>query len=400
MIDLADDLLEEIEKGRSGKTGVIPFHYERVEDYIDIAKSTMYTIGGETSAGKSTIAQDAFIIKTILWYLKNKTPNLKLSIIYFGMERRMAMYTARWTSRLIFEEQGIDISPKKILSRKEKDQMTDQEYELVKEYAKVFKEWQKEDLLIAHQGSKNPSGISMYLEAFARKHGTIHDKDKSKKTNLENMTPEEMEHILESRTYKPNHENHIVLVITDHIGILAPEKETSQAKANIDKFSRTMRESRDIYGFSPVIIQQLNRNLSETARQKLGELAPKLSDFADSSQTQQDSDVIMALFDPYRHASASEPGRDNGFELARFKDKRFKTYYRTLHILKNSFDSAGMSFSMALDPVRGILKTLPRRDINGRVPENIYEKVLTGEFFLEAHEQEDRRPYSFNKKRR
>ena len=376
-MSLRDDLLNEIENGRNGKSGVIPFLYEKVGDYIDIAKNTMYTIGGETSAGKSTIAQDAFIIKTILWYLENKTPDIKLSIIYFGMERKMYQYTARWMSRLIFEEQGIDISPKKILSRKKYDQMTDEEYGLVKEYTKVLDEWEKDDLLMAHEGSKNPTGISKFLEAFAKKHGTIIDKDKDNN---------EMENILKSREYKPTHANHIVLVVTDHIGILAPEKETAQTKMQIDKFSRTMREARDIYGFSPVIIQQLNRNLSEVARQKLGELAPKLSDFADSSQTQQDSDVIMALFDPYRHAVGPELGRDNGYELARFKDKRFRTYYRTLHILKNSFDSSGLIFSMALDPVHGILKTLPNRDQNGGVDDRIYKKVLSGDFFLETDE--------------
>ncbi len=387
-MSLRDDLISEIENGRNGKSGIIPFMYERVCDYIDIAKNTMYTIGGETGTGKSTIGQDAFVIKTILWYLKNKTPDLKLSIILFGMERKMYQYTARWMSRLIFEEQGIDISPKKILSRKKKDQMTEQEYQLVREYTKVLDEWEREDLLIAHQGSKNPSGISMYLEAFAKRHGEIKDKDKTDKS---------IGNILTAKTYTPNHPNHIVLVITDHIGILAPEKElASQPKAQIDKFSRTMREARDLYGFSPVIIQQLNRNLSDTSRQKIGELAPKLSDFADSSQTQQDSDVIIALFDPYRHVSPTEPGRDNGFDLARFKDRKFRTYYRTLHILKNSFDSAGMFFSMALDPVRGILKTLPLRDINGKIDDSIYERVITGSFFLEEEHGEDRKP--FNKK--
>lgn len=387
-INLAEDLRREIKRCRDGKNGVIPLLYDRVDEYIDIAKHTMYTVGGETSAGKSTIVQDGFIVKTILWYLENKTPDLKLSIIYFGMERKMSMYSARWISRLIFEEQGIDITPKQILARKKKDQLTEEQYELVDFYINRLDDWQKEDLLIAHQGSKNPSGISMYLEAFARKHGTIHDKDKADKS---------MENILESRTYIPNHDNHIVLVITDHIGILSPEKETAQAKANIDKFSRTMREARDIYGMSPVIVQQLNRNLSDVQRQKLGELSPKLSDFADSSQTQQDSDVILALFDPYRHSVGDLNGvRDNGFELARFKDRKFRTYYRTLHVLKNSFDSAGMAFSMALDPVHGILKTLPQRDITGRVNENIYEKVLSGQFFLENTDYgEDR--VAFNK---
>jgi ABC-type dipeptide/oligopeptide/nickel transport system ATPase subunit len=372
-MSLSQELHREIENGRTGKSGIIPLLYERVQEYIDIAKNTMYTIGGESGSGKSTVAQDMFMINPLQWYLKNKNPDIKLSIIYFGMERKMYQYSARWISRLIFQEQGITIPPKRILGRKKEYMMDEKEYALVQHYYSVLDEWEKDDLLIAHEGSKNPSGISIYLEKFARKHGTIIEKDKDDKT---------MENILETKRYVPNHPNHIVLVITDHIGILAPERKdtNSTQKGQIDKFSRTMREARDLYGFSPVIIQQLNRNLSDVSRQKLGELAPKLSDFADSSQTQQDSDVIIALFDPFRHAIGAELGKDNGYELKKLKDEKYRTFYRSLHILKNSFDSSGMQFPMAIQPEYGIFKTLPRKD---KITEDIYGNVTTGNFFLE-----------------
>ena len=382
-MSLSEDLLKEIENGRNGKAGIIPIYYERVNDYIDISKNTYYSIGGETGSAKSTLVQDMFMIRPIEWYLANKTPDIKLSIIYFGMERKMYMYSARWISRMIFEQQGIVIHPKKILSRKKQDQMTDNEYGLVKEYTKVLDEWEKDDLLIAHEGSKNPSGMSMYIEAFAKRNGKIIEKDKNDKSES---------NILNTKRYVPNHPNHIVLVITDHIGILAPEKEDTKTKGQIDKFSRVMRETRDVYGFSPVIVQQLNRNLEDTTRQKLGDLAPKLGDFADSSQTQKDSDVIMALFDPYRHITGELEGRrDNGFELIKLRDKKFRTFYRSLHILKNSFDSAGMQFPMAVEPVYGMLKTLPRRE---DITEGIYNRVRSGDFFLEEENHSDKVAFS------
>lgn len=382
-MSLKDDLLREIENGRNGKSGVIPVCYDRVSEYIDIAKNTYYTVGGETGAAKSTIIQDMFIIRPIEWYLKNRTPDIKLSIIYFGMERKMFMYSARWMSRKIFEMEGIAISPKKILSKKKTDQMSDHEYKLVTHYTDLLDEWEKDDLLIAHEGSKNPSGMSMYLEAFARKHGTIVDKDKTDKS---------MENILETRRYTPNHPNHIVLVITDHIGILAPEKESAQTKTQIEKFSRTMREARDVYGFSPVIVQQLNRNMESVERKKFGELAPQLGDFADSGQTQKDSDVIMALFDPFRHVTGDLDGvKHNGYELKNLRDRKFKTYYRSLHILKNSFESAGMNFPMAVQPVYGILKTLP---LPTEIKEDLYKRIKSGDFFLEDDDDEGKMPFS------
>lgn len=370
-MSLSQDLHKEIENGRNGKSGIIPIHYDRLKDYIEIAKNTMYVLGGETGSAKSTCAHDLFLIRPIQWYLKNKTPDIKLSVIYFGMERKQYNYSARWISRLIFEEQGIVMSAKKILGRTKKDQLTDKEFELVQEYYKVLDEWEKDDILIAHQGSKNPTGISLYLEAFAKKHGTIHQKDKEER-NIDN--------ILETKTYVPNHPNHIVLVITDHIGILAPEKTTINDKGQIDKFSRCMRESRDLYGFSPVIIQQLNRNLADVTRQKLGDLVPKLSDFAGSSSTSHDSDVIIALFDPYRHTIGGELGKDNGYDLKRLKDDKFRTYYRSLHILKNSFDSSGFQFPIALEPQMGMMKILPRKD---QITDDIYTSVTSGNYFLD-----------------
>jgi len=376
-MSLATELDKEIQNGRNGKVGVIPVAYERIGNYIDIARNTLYVVGGETGDGKTTLASDLFVINPIKWYLQNKPENMKLSVICFFMERAQHNYTARWLSRLIFEDTGTDISPKKILGRRENDQLSDSEYALVKKYYAVLDEWEAEDLLICHSGSKNPTGISKYLEAFARKHGTIHDKDKSDSS---------MDNILASRTYVPNHLNHIVLVIGDNSGILAPEGD-GKTKTLVDKFSRTMREARDIYGFSPVIVQQLSRGMSDVSRQKLGELQPKLSDFADSSQTARDADVVLALFNPYNH-SVSEREPHNGYDLKRLKDKWFRTYYRALYILKNSFDSTGMNFPMAIQPVYGILRTLAR---SNEIPESIYEEVTSGRYFLPTDiEREER----------
>ena len=369
---LSQELLSEIEKGKLGKNNIIPIPYERLGEYIDISRNTNYVIGGESGSAKSTLVHDMFILNPLLWYEKNKNPDIKLSIIFFGMERKQYSYSARWLSRLIFQEQGVEIHPKKILGRRENYRMTEYEEGLVREYSKRLDEWEKDDLLITHEGSKNPSGISMYLERFAEKHGTIIKKDKTDKST---------DNILATKKYIPNHLNHIVLIIIDHIAILSPEKD-DKTKSKIDRFSTIMREARDVYGFSPVIVQQLNRNLSDVTRLKLGDLTPKLSDFADSSQTIHDADVVMALFDPFRHIHGELTGKDldNGFSLIKLRDKSFRTYYRTLHILKNSFEASSMHFPMALQPIYGILKTMPRK--SDLKDDSVYDNILTGNYFL------------------
>lgn len=384
-MSLASELSKEIENGRNGKSGIIPIQLDRVGNYFDICKNTYYNIGGETGGGKTSFVQDIFVIRTIEWYLKNKNPNIKLSIIGFFMERKMYQYTARWISRKIFEDYGLHVSPKKVLSRRTNDQMTLVEYKLVQSYYDMLDQWEKDDLLIVHEGSFNPTGISIYLEMFARKHGTIIE---AKKVSKEDRT---IDNVLEKRKYIPNHPNHIVLVIGDNSDILTPEEGKGEREL-VMKYSRTMREARDLYGFSPVNLQQLNAEMSGVQRQKMGDLKPKLSDFATCKQIARDSDVVMALFNPFAHAVTAENENDNGFNLNKLIDNEFKTYYRSIHILKNSFDSSGMQFPLAISPEYGIFSTLPKRK---DITDNIYHDIISGEYF---RSKEKTKTVNFSKK--
>lgn len=387
-MSLSSDLDHQIQVARKGKSGVIPIAYKRVRDYIDIAKNTIYSLAGETGVGKSTLAVDMFLVNPIMWYLANKSDDIKLSVIYLSMERKLYMMTSRIISRLIYEEQGIEIPPKKILGRNGSYQLSDSEYELVKTYYDRIDEWEKDDLLICMDGSKNSTGISMFLEEFAKRNGKISLKDKEDKS-YENI-------LAKPKTYEPEHPNHIVLIITDHVGILTPEEKSAKTKSTIDVFSRVMREARDVYGFSPVIVQQLNRNLSDIHRHKMGELKPKLSDIADSSNTSQDSDVVIILHDPLRH---NNEVREAGFDIKRFKDQFHRNFYRSLHIVKNSFEASDVPFPMAFHPIYGMLATLPKSQ---DVTENIYKEVLSGNYFLTNIEEQEnieqtKTAFSFNK---
>lgn len=394
-MSLSQDLDKEVLQGMNPETTVsIPVNLGRVGEYIEIAKNTMILIGGEPTAGKTTLAQTTFIVDPIDWYVTHQPKGMKLSIISFLMERKMTAYTSRWISRKIFEDHGENIHPKRILGKKNNFKLTKGEYELVQSYYKVLDLWEKEDLLIASQGSKNPSGISMFIEAFARKYGTIHDKDKTDKS---------MGNILASRTYEPHHPNHIVLIIGDNASVLDQEKDLNQTGL-VNKFNRTMMHSRDNYGFSPVLVQHLNRDVSSTQRRgPLDDIKPKLSDFADSSQTQKSADIVMAMFNPASHMTKDTGCLHNCYDMNKMRDDKFRTYYRSLYILKNNFDAENLVFPLAIHPTYGNLKPLPKPDREGKVLSDIYERVLSGKFFLENGEQESieeqvKKPFKIGKK--
>ena len=94
--------------------------------------------------------------------------------------------------------------------------------------------------------------------------------------------------------------------IVDHIGKLRREHEERggklmDKKANLDKYSSDCVENRDYYGTSYCNVSQFNRALASFVRQQFGELRPLLEDFKDTGNTQEDSDVVMGLFNPERY---------------------------------------------------------------------------------------------------
>lgn len=376
---LRGKLLSEVYRGIEGKNGTIPFPVAKLDEYLDIAKNTNYLLVGDTGGGKSTLAQD-LILNILDWYFVNKSDDIKLSIIYLGMERKQYMYTAKWVSRRIFIEEGIYISSKKILGRQRKrdansgrltseyDILTKEELEKVEFYSKIFDLWEQDEVFKVIEGTHNVTGIKKFLDDFAKRHGERKPREEGP---------------LSKEIYVPHHPNHIVLIVTDYIGVLDVEKDTEsgQKKLNLDKYSAIMRRARDLYGFSPINIQQLSRAISDINRLKLNDLKPKISDIAETSTIGRDADVILAIFDSYTYLQEGVDRDTIGYDLSKMKDERGVRYYRSLHILKNSFETNGISMGAAFMPQTGIIKSMPKLPAN--MTSEDYESLRNWSYFLQ-----------------
>lgn len=375
-MNLREELLKEVYKGREGKNGSIPFPIAKLDEYIDIAKNTNYLLVGDTGSGKSTLAH-AMILGILDWYFLNKSEDLKLSIIYLGMERKQYNYSAKWVSRMIFLEEGIYIPVRKILGRQRKkdihgrltaeyDILTDKELEKVEFYSKKFDLYQSDDTFICFEGSHNPTGIKIFVDEFAKKHGV---------TSAREDGP------LGKSVYTPNHPNHIVLIVCDYVGTLSPQKGDDGIKKNrLDVYSSIMRRNRDLYGFSPVNIQQLSRQLGDSSRIKLNDVKPKLIDIADTSELARDADLVLAIFESFRYLPQDTETDLIGYNLHKLKDERGYKYYRSLHILKSSFNSDGIVMGCAFQPEVGILKAMPKPP--NLMTDEDYLSITNGSYFL------------------
>lgn len=350
-------LIAEVSAGLDGRNGGIPMGFERLNRYVSIRKSTYILVGGLTGSGKTSLVDDAFVLNPYDWIIskEGQKSGIELEIIYRSMERSKVYKLAKWASRKMFLDEATDIPIGKLLGWKGFDKLSKDEHDLFLSYKDYFDEMATKITII--DGPENPVGISKELKAHAEKNGKIEDIDKYNKV------------------YIPNNPNKITIVVIDHIGLLKLTKELNTKKLAIDKLSNELRYARDMYGYVIVPISQFNRDIANPIRIKNGDVEPNLEDFKDSSSTQEDADIVLALFDPIRY-KVEDP---SGYDLDKFRDQYGAKYYRSLRLIKNSFGEDDLRIGLAFHGKTGIFSELPRvRDMEGFD----YSSLYNGSFFL------------------
>ena len=348
-------LKQEVEKGLNGKNGGVPMGFQRLNRYVGIRKSMYYLIGGLTGSGKTSFIDDAFILNPVDWALskEGQSSGMNVRIWYRSMERSRTYKMAKWVSRKIFLDQGIIIPVGKLLGWT--DKLTSDEHDLFLYYEEYVN--QLSDIVTIIDGPENPVGIAKDLKKYALERGTIEQLDEYNKI------------------YVPENPNEITIVVIDHIGLLKLTKDQPTKKQAIDKMSDELRYARDFYGYSPVVVSQFNRDISNPTRIKNGDVEPQLEDFADSSQTQNDADVVMALFDPMRYKVADP----SGYNLDKLKDEYGAKYFRSLRLIKNSYGEDDVRIGLGFLGQIGMFKELKRRK---EMTDADYESVINKSFFL------------------
>ena len=347
-------LRSEVQKGIDGKNNGIPMGFNRLNKYIGIRKGMYTLIGGLTGSGKTSFVDDAFVLNPFDWYISQKAPNIKLRIIYRSMERSRTYKLAKWVSRKIFLDHGFLIPVNKLLGWT--DKMTHDEHDMFLMYEDYINNMS--DIITIIDGPENAVGIAKELKAHALQNGRIEQIDEYNKC------------------YIPNNEDEITIVILDHIGLLKTTKDQTTKKEAIDKMSDELRYARDFFGYTPVIVSQFNRSISNIQRLKNGDVEPQLEDFAESSSTQNDADVVLALFDPMRY-KVNDP---SGYELDKLIDRSTGAkYFRSLRLIKNSYGEDDVRIGLGFMGQVGMFKELPKKK---EITDADYESVTNKSFFL------------------
>lgn len=328
------DLLEkEIQAGIDGKNSGIPMGFIRLSKYLGIRKRIMTTVLGGTGTGKSALVHNAYILQPFDFIRSHPKLDIKMKVILFSMERSKIYILAKWLSREIFLSQGILIPLQKLLGWWD-TKLTKDEHDLVLMHRDYINELEQFCDII--EGALNPTGIWKYVKNYAIENGTFEEKDEF------------------TKIYIPNHPNEIVIPIVDHYGLCKVEK-TMTKKEAIEKLSEYFQLFRDSYGYSPVGVSQINRELGSALNRKMDStLEPTIDNIKESGAPGEASDVVISLFQPSKFKT-----EDVSYKVDKFIDPNTGSdFFRSLKILKSSYSESDIRCGMAFMGVTGIFKEL------------------------------------------
>lgn len=331
---IVNNLLNLVESGREGKNIGISTGMEKLDKILyGIQKKYLYTIGASSGVGKTS-----FSLELIYNVLKNRGEK-KVSIMYYSFEMSNEVLMAKLLSRYIYDEFGKIVTFEDILSLSKT--ISEDDYKSIQQAIKWLES--VESILTVYDKSLTPNGIYATLKDWLKLRGVF-----------EPTGPHTEE-------YTEFDEEEYKIVLIDHVGLIAG---TGSKKERIDLTADYLIYFRNKCSISGIFIQQLNRGLSSVARKTNGYELVGLEDFKDSSGTTDASEVVIALYSPFREKVA----KCEGYPIKDVLRSRFIL----LQVIKNRYGNSGKNIGTCFFGEINMFRALPR-------PEEIndYEPYLT-----------------------
>lgn len=319
-------LLDRIKQGKSGRNIGISTGKEKLDKTIfGVQKGFGYTVGASSGVGKSSFAIDTFIYNVF----KNKGDRPTNFIIY-SFELSREVLCAKLLSRYIFDSYNKVINYSTILSFT--DPISDEDYDVV---IKAYKEFIPLFLKSAkiYDVPMSPDSIDWHTREWLKQFGEFVEPGGGEEVFIENDI------------------NHQYIMLTDHIGLLGGNGTT---KEKIDNLAKKQITLRNIAKLTWINVQQLNRGVSSVERKTQGFELIGLEDFKDSSGSTDASEVVIALYSPYREKVA----RCEGYPISNVLKEKFIL----IEVIKSRFGKMGVNIGSILHGDVVMFTELPRPD--------------------------------------
>lgn len=315
-----------------------------------IQKSRYYLVTANSKVGKTQLADYLFVYEPYEFILREMPKNIRLKIFYFSLEMSKERKILSILAYKIFKDKGLIISPEDLYSTFKKRILNAEVEALLDEYDEYFKQLEK--TLVIIDNIRNPYGIFKHMEEYAKTHGKFVTKTILWTNDDKSVTEREVKD-----TYVPDDPDEYVIVITDHISLLSPEKGMSPHET-ISKYSSDYcLHMRDKWYYTIVNIQQQAAAQEKQQYTNMGEsitekLKPSADGLGDNKLVARDVDVILGLFDPARYKIK----RHEGYDIERLGD-----HYRELLVLLNRNGSGFCSDHLLFHGAVNFFQELPSK---------------------------------------
>lgn len=344
---ITESLMQAIDRGREGKEQGYSIGLPKLEQIVDGVCKGVYTlIAGESGTGKSS-----FMLYSYLYCsLKEHLDDGKLRISLFSLEMNSDKILAKLLSTYIFETYNIRLSVKELLSVKKGYILSDENYQIVKECIPWMKKVEKILTIYDKSATANFIYSSILKELEARGHFEETDKRK---------------------IYYPDDPEVVHLVVVDHIARVFCSPGNT-LKQEMDLTSKYLYSLKNRCGISPIVIQQMNRNIQNIERRKEGLVVPLTSDLKETNSTVEDSEIILAIFDPDKAKLKTH----RGYNIQDFNKK-----FRSVFVLKSRYGDSDVEDAIYYDGTCNKWVELP--PVNSI---NDYSKFENPRWYLEKQE--------------
>lgn len=343
------DVYARIKENSKKEINCIPSKFVRYKRYfLGLIRSTYIIITASSGVGKSKFTKWAYIFSPFEFVKSHPELGIKLKIFYFSLEENKDKFIRSVISSELYNRFNLEISPRDLLSM-------DRDNPLIDDYVLSCIEECEEyidsllDSVEVIDNIRNAYGIYKYVRQYAAANGKFYLRGELVDVTQAGQSWDK---------YISNNPDEYVVVITDHISLLQPEKGDTLHDAMRKFSSDYCLHMRDKFGYIVVNVQQ-----QEAAKEKQeytvkgqsieAKLEPSLDGLGDNKLTQRDADEVYGLFAPIRY----EIKEHKGYNIIELKDK-----YRSLLKLKDRDGEANARIGLYFQGAVNEFSELPKAE--------------------------------------
>lgn len=246
--------------------------------------------------GKTQITDFMFMLNLAKMIVDGEL-TIPIKIFYFSLEMTAEEKMLSCFANILSVKADYRISPTDLKSTRRDNPLPEKVLKLIQEYLPYFQKI--EEIVEFIDDVRTGYGMFDLVRGYMESNGTMHYKDLTFTSKDEEGNLVETVHKVRD-FYDPYDPEKYTLVIIDHISLISPE---SRNKVKMDLrdsigilSSDYLLRLRNIYGVTPVVIQQQASSQESVENKKANKLKPSLDGLGENKATQRDEINLVNSF--------------------------------------------------------------------------------------------------------